>query len=87
MTGTPCCHSRLRGIRPRLAKHKTTSDGLEHEFGAWIHTQRYKERRGQLDPSKVAALNARVPGWRSGRTRDRKPVRDQGITQPIRGLD
>ena len=68
-------------------RHKTTSGGLEHELGVWIHTQRYKERRGELDPSKVAALDARVPGWRSGRTRGRKPIRDQGTSQPIRGLD
>lgn len=65
-------------------RHKTTSGGLEHELGVWIHTQRYKARRDELDPSNVAALDARVPGWRSGRTRGRKPMRDQGTTQPIR---
>lgn len=68
-------------------RHKTTSGGREHELGVWIHTQRYKERRGELDPAKVASLDARVPGWRSGRTRGRKSMRDQGSTQLIRRLD
>lgn len=66
-------------------RHKATSGGVEHELGVWIHTQRYKERRGELDPAKVAALDASVPGWRAGRTRGRKPIRDQGTTQPVRG--
>lgn len=76
-----------RESRQDWPRHKTTSDGLEHELGVWIHTQRYKAHRGELDRSEVAALDAMVPGWRSGRTRGRKPIRDQGTAQPIRGLD
>ncbi|MET0994391.1 MAG: hypothetical protein ABWY20_10030 [Mycobacterium sp.] len=35
----------------------------------WIHTQRYKNRRGELDPAKVKLLDDAVPGWQTGRTR------------------
>lgn len=54
-------------------RHKTNIESLERELGVWLHTQRYKARRGELDPAKMAALDARLPGWRSGRTRGRKP--------------
>lgn len=54
-------------------RHKATIEGLEHELGVWLHTQRYKARRGELTPTKVAALDATLPGWESGRTRGRKP--------------
>jgi hypothetical protein len=54
-------------------RHKATVTGQEHELGVWLHTQRFMLRRGELDPAKTAALDAAVPGWRSGRTRGRKP--------------
>jgi hypothetical protein len=49
-------------------RHKATVTDQEHELGIWLHTQRFKHRRGELDPAKAAA-----PGWRTGRTRGRKP--------------
>lgn len=54
-------------------RHKAAIEGPEHDLGVWLHTQRYKARRGELGAAKLAALDARVPGWRSGRTRGRKP--------------
>lgn len=53
-------------------RHKATITGEEHELGVWLHTQRYKLRRGQLDPAKAQALDAKAPGWRAGRQRGRK---------------
>lgn len=55
-------------------RHKANIESPERELGVWLHTQRYKARRGELDPAKMAALDARLPGWRSGRTRGRKPL-------------
>jgi hypothetical protein len=46
----------------------------EHELGVWLHIQRYRARRGDLDPQKVEDLDAAVPGWRTGRRRGRKPL-------------
>lgn len=53
-------------------RHKATVTGEEHELGVWLHTQRYKLRRGELDPAKAQALDAEAPGWRAGRQRGRK---------------
>ncbi|WP_454700058.1 helicase associated domain-containing protein [Arthrobacter humicola] len=55
-------------------RHKTTVTGEEHELGVWLHTQRYKARRGELERGKAQALDESVPGWRTGRQRGRKPV-------------
>jgi hypothetical protein len=55
-------------------RHKATITGDEHELGVWLHTQRFKQRRAELDPLKAQALDAAVPGWRAGRTRGRKPT-------------
>lgn len=54
-------------------RHKATVTGEEHELGVWLHTQRYRLRRGELGPAKAQALDAAVPGWRAGRQRGRKP--------------
>jgi hypothetical protein len=54
-------------------RHKATVTDQEHELGIWLHTQRFKHRRGELDPANAAALDAAAPGWRTGRTRGRKP--------------
>jgi hypothetical protein len=54
-------------------RHKATVTGEEHELGVWLHTQRFRQRRGELDPAKAEALHAAAPGWRTGRTRGRKP--------------
>ena len=56
-------------------RHKEWDSEREHILGVWIHTQRYKQRRGELDPVKVKLLDASVPGWQVGRTRGRPPRR------------
>jgi hypothetical protein len=33
-------------------RHKAVVTGEEHELGVWLHTQRYKQRRGELAPRK-----------------------------------
>ncbi|MFJ5696582.1 helicase associated domain-containing protein [Arthrobacter sp. NPDC093139] len=53
-------------------RHKAFITGEEHDLGVWLHTQRYKARRGDLDPQKTDALDAAVPGWRTGRPRGRR---------------
>ena len=50
--------------------HHYTSE-REHTLGVWIHTQRYKHRRRELDPTKIKLLDDTVPGWQAGRTRGR----------------
>ncbi|WP_326962333.1 helicase associated domain-containing protein [Arthrobacter sp. MP_M7] len=52
--------------------HHYTSDH-EHTLGVWIHAQRQKHRRGELDPAKIKLLDGALPGWQSGRTRGRPP--------------
>lgn len=54
-------------------RHKATITGEEHDLGVWLHTQRYKARRGELDSEKLGTLDAAVPGWQAGRKRGRKP--------------
>jgi hypothetical protein len=63
-------------------RHKATVTGEEHELGVWLHTQRYKHRRGELDPAKAQLLDESVPGWRTGRQRGRKPQAGAG---PLEG--
>jgi hypothetical protein len=38
--------------------------GEAHDLGVWLHTQRYKLRRGELDAKKASAFNKAAPGWR-----------------------
>lgn len=57
-------------------RHKAVVASEEHELGVWLHTQRYKHRRGELNRVKVEALDASLPGWRSGRQRGRKPRKE-----------
>ncbi|MET3952850.1 helicase associated domain-containing protein [Arthrobacter sp. UYEF36] len=52
-------------------RHHHYASEREHTLGVWIHTQRYKHRRGDLDPEKVKLLNTTIPGWQTGRTRGR----------------
>ncbi|WP_079550091.1 helicase associated domain-containing protein [Arthrobacter sp. 49Tsu3.1M3] len=56
-------------------RHGKADSEQEHTLGVWIHTQRYKHRRGELDPVKVKLLDDAVPGWQTGRTRGRPPRR------------
>jgi hypothetical protein len=59
-------------------RHKATVTGEEHDLGVWLHTQRYKLRRGELEPAKAQTLDESLPGWRTGRQRGRKPRNDSG---------
>jgi hypothetical protein len=56
-------------------RHHHYDSEREHTLGVWIHTQRYKRRRGDLEPVKVNLLDTTVPGWQTGRTRGRSPRR------------
>ena len=56
-------------------RHHDYDSEREHTLGVWIHAQRYKRRRGDLDPVKVKLLDDTVPGWHTGRTRGRPPRR------------
>jgi hypothetical protein len=54
-------------------RHHDSAPEREHTLGVWIHTQRYKHRRGELDPARIKLLDQAVPGWQTGRTRGRPP--------------
>ncbi|KQN88963.1 helicase-associated protein [Arthrobacter sp. Leaf69] len=56
-------------------RHHHYDSEREHTLGVWIHTQRYKRRRGDLEPVKVNLLDTTVPAWQTGRTRGRPPRR------------
>ncbi|WP_326960467.1 MULTISPECIES: helicase associated domain-containing protein [unclassified Arthrobacter] len=56
-------------------RHHDYDSEREHTLGVWIHTQRYKRRRGELDSIKVKLLDDATPGWYKGRTRGRAPRR------------
>jgi hypothetical protein len=73
-------HERLAELKAYLAagndwpRYKATITGEEHGLGIWLHGQRLKQRRGQLDADKAAALDDAMPGWRTGRKRGRRPA-------------
>ena len=56
-------------------RHHDFESEREHALGVWIHTQRYKHRRGELVAARIKLLDASVPGWRAGRTKGRPPRR------------
>ncbi|WP_051181009.1 helicase associated domain-containing protein [Arthrobacter sp. TB 26] len=56
-------------------RHHDYDSEREHTLGVWIHAQRYKRRRGDLDPTRIRLLDEAVPGWQAGRTRGRPPRR------------
>jgi hypothetical protein len=62
-------------------RHKGADTDTEHDLGVWLHGQRYKLRRGELDPARKKALDAALPGWSAGRIRGRKarPVPDSQV--------
>jgi hypothetical protein len=59
-------------------RHKEPATGEEHDLGVWLHSQRQKARRGELEPAKAGALDDAAPGWRKGRQRGRKPRHSTG---------
>jgi hypothetical protein len=56
-------------------RHHDYDSEREHTLGVWIHAQRYKRRRGELDLLKVKLLDDAAPGWQTGRTCGRPPRR------------
>jgi hypothetical protein len=50
-------------------RHKKADNEQERVLGVWLHSQRIKDRRGELDQDKEALLNTSLPGWRTGRKR------------------
>jgi hypothetical protein len=74
-------HQRLEELKAYRAagndwpRHKAVITGKEHGLGVWLHSQRMKQRRGQLDARKTAALDESVPGWRVGKKRGRPVAR------------
>jgi hypothetical protein len=54
-------------------RHKKADTEEERALGMWLHIQRMKYRRDELDQDKKAQLNMLLPGWRDGRTRGRPP--------------
>jgi hypothetical protein len=54
-------------------RHKKTDTEEERVLGMWLHIQRMKYRRDELDRGKETQLNTLLPGWSDGRTRGRPP--------------
>lgn len=54
-------------------RHKKCDSEREHTLGVWVHSQRQKHRRGELEAEKVELMDDAVPGWQIGRTRGRAP--------------
>ncbi|WP_237739588.1 helicase associated domain-containing protein [Arthrobacter sp. TB 26] len=52
-------------------RHRHCASDREHTLGVWIHAQRQKNRRSELEAEKVKLLDDAVPGWQTGRTRGR----------------
>lgn len=61
----------LRAEGSDWPRHRDYDSEREHTLGVWIHGQRQKIRRGELDAEKIRLLDDAVPGWRNGRTRGR----------------
>ncbi|MGK3957677.1 Helicase associated domain protein [Arthrobacter sp. R4] len=72
-------HQRLAELKDYMAasndwpRHKKTETEQERTLGIWLHTQRMKHRRRELDQDKETQLNNALPAWRAGRVRGRKP--------------
>lgn len=54
-------------------RHRKFTSDVEHTLGVWIHAQRQKHHRDELDLEKVRLLDDALPGWQTGRTRGRPP--------------
>jgi hypothetical protein len=55
-------------------RHKKC-DSERNTLGVWVHAQRQKHRRGELEAEKVQLLHDAVPRWQTRRTRGRQPRR------------
>jgi len=65
----------FRGEGNDWPRHKKCDSEREHTIGVWVHAQRQRHRRGELEAEKIKLLDDAVPGWRIGRTRGRPPQR------------
>jgi hypothetical protein len=71
-------NQRLRELTAYMAarsnwpRHKRT-DTEERVLGMWLHIQRMKYRRGELDKGKGTQLETLLPGCRNGRVSGRPP--------------
>ncbi|WP_311764385.1 helicase associated domain-containing protein [Arthrobacter ipis] len=65
--------ARYRAAGHDWPRHKAAVTGEEHDLGVWLHSQRQKARRGELEPDKARALNEVLPDWCTGRRRGRRP--------------
>ncbi|WP_419095531.1 helicase associated domain-containing protein [Pseudarthrobacter naphthalenicus] len=54
-------------------RHKRTHTEEERVLGMWLHIQRLKYRRDELDQGKKDQLNTILLGWRDGWIRGRPP--------------
>lgn len=63
-------------------RQKAVITGEEHELGVWLHLQRSKLHRGELDPAKELALDDGVPGWREGRQRGGRAANNPATVRP-----
>jgi hypothetical protein len=52
-------------------RHKRTDTEDERVLGIWLHIQRMKYRRNELNQDTEAQLDRLLPSWREGRTRGR----------------
>ena len=55
-------------------KYRAKAGSEEHRLGVWLHAQRIRHRNGKLNAARAEALNAAVPGWRTGGPPGRKPA-------------
>jgi hypothetical protein len=73
-------NQRLRELTAYMAagnnwpRHKKTDTEEERVLGMWLHIQRTKYRRDEMDQDKNGQLNTLLSGWRDGRTRASPPV-------------
>ncbi|MGX5697346.1 helicase associated domain-containing protein, partial [Agromyces soli] len=69
--------------RGRLPSPRSTHD-RSRELGGWLDTQRRAARRGTLESTRLAWLDARLPGWAGASTRVSSPTGAAGIASPTR---
>jgi hypothetical protein len=68
-------HGRIQHLGNDWPQHKGTETDQERTLGVWLHSQRMKHLRRELDPDKETQLNTDLPGWQAGRVRGRKAPR------------
>lgn len=49
----------------RLPRYRRYTNEQERTLGVWLHNQHQRRMRDELPESRLAALNATIPGWRS----------------------